>query len=243
MNSSSKKSQAKQVRKTRAQLQQELSETSSSLKQQNSEISECQKELKQARTESDEMKKEIEKFKVTNQKLREDNEKLKTDVSAVKGNSSTKRDETEKMEQDLMEHISVPKEKFRIEVTPGDGDYRTLIVHPLTKDQKIIESLDEKTILKFIAKHLPQSEESGDETMPTSIPYLPSNPAEEETAPGPKVENTTEVKEPLTQSITEKKPIKKKLVSQSLEKKQQAITEMETTRVIEPRSQLKLIRA
>lgn len=98
----------------------------------------------------------------------------------------------EMVESNEQDYVAAPTARFRIEITPSDDNYRTVIDHPLSKDIKVIKGIDMEMILKFITKHLPKLEEPNGE-----LEILPLPPISEEVKK--ETINVTEVKNDMNQ--------------------------------------------
>lgn len=184
------KSQNEDVRKESEGIKLQLSASQERLAKYEEEAIEQQKAVK----------KQKKNFEAQIQQLQEQVDELK------------KKTPDEIAESDEQDYVAAPKANFRIEITPSDDNYRTVIDHPLSKDRKVIKGLDMEMILKFITKHLPKLEEPNGE--PEIQPFPPLN--EQATTEEIKI---AEVKKDMTQAL-QFKSIKKNRVLKDVRIKQ-----------------------
>jgi len=129
--------------KTKAQLQKDLVETQNALEKKTDELNECFNELQKAQIKIAELDKFSEKITIAEQSEILESEELKA-----------------------------PKATFRIDLYKRDEGYKGRIDHPLTKDKKVFNGLDQNAIIEFIMSHLPQEEEEQIEVYKLSTPLL-----------------------------------------------------------------------
>jgi len=175
-----------------------MKEAVEKLKNRNEEIREEIKELKlQLSTAQDQLLKNEEAAKEEQKTTKKNKKTIEKKIEQLEEQIAemSKKISPEKIETKEDDYAAAPKANFRIEITPGDDNYRMVIVHPLSKDRKVIEGLDMATALKFISKYLPKLEEPNGES---ELPAIQSSIDETEVEPEPEQETRiTEVKDDM----------------------------------------------
>lgn len=160
---------AQNTKKTKPQLQKELSEVQDVLKKQENEISECRGKLQQAQDEVAHLKELQAKLNIA------ENAERKLHVSEAHEHQIAERiSDLEKVIEFLKgkfeaaEHwgraiskdILSQKASYRIDLYRYPGQYQGKIEHIQTKDKKAFTGLDGIAIIEFMSRHLPQVEKT-----------------------------------------------------------------------------------
>ena len=169
MNPLENKEAKKTDRRTKAQLKKELEGAHILLDQREKKLTDCQKKLEKAKAdvstweeksiefelmkvELEKYQQEVEKYRSALKKENQENEKmiagLQKDLEAV-----------EPSDKSIPGDIATAKATFRIDLYPRQGHFQGKIVHPLTRDDRVLKGLDMDAIMEFISKHLPRQKE------------------------------------------------------------------------------------
>jgi len=173
-----------------------MKEAVEKLKNRNEEIREEIKELKlQLNTAKDRLLKNEEEAQEEQKTAKKHKKNIEKKIEQLEEQIAelSKKIIPEQIETKDEDYLAAPKANFRIEITPGDDTYRMVIVHPLSKDRKVIEGLDMAAVLKFISNYLPKLEEPNGET---DLPAIHSATEETEVEPEQKT-RITEVKDDM----------------------------------------------
>ncbi len=169
MNPSENKGAKKTDRRTKAQLYKELDDTYILLDQREKKMTDCQKKLAKAKAdistweeksiEFELMKVELEKHQQEVEKYRHDLKKKNQGNEKIVTGLQKDLETAEPSDKSIPGDITAAKATFRIDLYPRQGHFRGKIVHPLTKDDRVLKGLDMDAIMEFISKHLPRQEE------------------------------------------------------------------------------------
>ena len=176
-------------KKTKPQLQKELSVVQDTLKKQETEISECRGKLQQAQDELGSLKelqaklnlvedadKELRGSETHEHQLAERILELEKIIEFLKG----KFEAAEHWDKAVFKDILSPKASYRIDLYRYQGQYQGKIEHILTKDKKAFTGLDGTAIIEFMSRHLPHVEEIVEKTEPHLAQPIPSGKTVEE---------------------------------------------------------------
>ena len=166
---------APNIKKTKLQLQEELSEVQDALKKQENEISECRRKLQQAQDELAHLKelqaklneaegaeRRLQVSETHEHQLAERISELEKVIEFLKG----KFEATEHWDKAISKDILSQKASYRIDLYRYQGQYQGKIEHILTKDKKAFTGLDGIAIIEFMSRHLPQVEDKVEKTEP-----------------------------------------------------------------------------
>jgi prefoldin subunit 5 len=157
------------IKKTKLQLQEELSEVQDALKKQENEISECRGKLQQAQDELAHLKElqaKLNEAEGAERRLQvsETHEhqlaKRISDLEKVIEFLKSKFKAAEQWDKAISKHILSQKASYRIDLYRYQGQYQGKIEHILTKDKKAFTGLDGIAIIEFMSRHLPQVEKT-----------------------------------------------------------------------------------
>lgn len=190
------------------------------------DLNRMQETIEKLKSQNDDIKKENEDMKLqlsaSQERLAKCEEKATEQQKTVKKQKKDFETEIQQFREQIgelnkkiaQEYVAAPKANFRIEITPSDDNYRTVIHHPLSKDYKVIEGLNMEMILQFITKYLPKLEEpNGESEIQSSPPILKDETKTEEI-------NITEEKkdiilQPQLKSIKKNKILKEVRIKQA----------------------------
>jgi hypothetical protein len=160
-------------KKTKPQLQEELSKVQDALKKQENEISECRGKLQQARDELAHLKESQAKLNPaedagTRLQVSEAHEhqlaerilELEKVIEFLEGRFVS----AEHWDKAISKDILSQKASYRIDLYRYQGQYQGKIEHILTKDKKAFTGLDGIAIIEFMSRHLPQVEDKVEKT-------------------------------------------------------------------------------
>lgn len=173
---------AADTKKTKLQLQEELSEAQDALKKQENEISECRGKLQQAQDELAHLKELNEKLNLAEDserrlqvsethehQLAERISELDEVIEFLKG----KFEAAEHWDKAISQNILSQKSSYRIDLYRYPGQYQGKIEHIQTKDKKAFTGLDGIAIIEFMSRHLPQVEDKVTKTEPYVTQPIP----------------------------------------------------------------------
>ncbi len=169
-------------KKTKPQLQEELSEVQDALKKQENEISECRGKLQQAQDElanlkelqaklnlAEDAERRLQVSETHEHQLAERILELEKVIEFLKG----KFEAAEHWDKAISKDILSQKASYRIDLYRYQGQYQGKIEHILTKDKKAFTGLDGIAIIEFMSRHLPQVEHKVEKTEPHVAQPIP----------------------------------------------------------------------
>jgi len=169
-------------KKTKLQLQEELSKVQDALKKQENEISECRGKLQQARDEltnlkelqaklnpAEDAERRLQVSETHEHQLAERILELEKVIEFLKGNFVA----AEHWDKAISKDILSQKASYRIDLYRYQGQYQGKIEHILTKDKKAFTGLDGIAIIEFMSRHLPQVEDKVEKTEPHVVQPTP----------------------------------------------------------------------
>jgi hypothetical protein len=173
---------APNIKKTKLQLQEELSELQDALKKKENEISECRGKLQQAQDELAHLKElqaKLNEAEGAERRLQvsETHEhqlaKRISDLEKVIEFLKSKFEAAEQWDKAISKDILSQKASYRIDLYRYQGQYQGKIEHILTKDKKAFTGLDGIAIIEFMSRHLPQVEDKVEKTEPHVAQPIP----------------------------------------------------------------------
>jgi hypothetical protein len=169
MNPSEKKRAKKNDRRTKAQLLKELENAHNKLDRRGNKLTDCQKKLAKAEAEISTWKEKSIEFELMKIQLENNQQKLVSYQHDLKGKNQKNGKEVAGLQEanaklepsngHVPGGISKAKATFRIDLYPRQGHFQGKIVHPLTKDDRVLKGLDMNAIMEFITDHLPRQED------------------------------------------------------------------------------------
>lgn len=120
------------------------------------EKNQIEKKLEEISVENTELARLLEDEKM---KQKEIEKKWKNKLKIIENENRVLKNNQKKLEKELYpDDILTPSSTFKINIYPRQGHLKGKIEHPLTRDKKAFNGVDDQTILQFISNHLPQSE-------------------------------------------------------------------------------------
>lgn len=169
MNASDKKVPKKTDRRTKAQLLEELEKAHSTINGHEKKLTDFQKKLAKAEADIAAWEQKSTELKLIKMQLENNQKKIEKYRRDLKSEAKEKESAVMGLQKDIEAPeeskkaipggISTAKATFRIDIYPRQGHFQGKIVHPLTKDYRILKGLDMNAILDFISEHLPRAEE------------------------------------------------------------------------------------
>ncbi|MGD8992842.1 MAG: hypothetical protein PVI00_15405 [Desulfobacterales bacterium] len=170
------------TKKTKLQLQEELSEVHNTLKKQENELSECRGKLKQAQDElanltelratlsqSEDAEKRLQVSETHEHQLSQRISELEKVIEFL----IDKFEAAEHRDKAISQDIISQKASYRIDLYRYQGQYQGKIEHILTKEKKAFTGLDGIAIIEFMSRHLPQGEQKVEKTEPHVAQPIP----------------------------------------------------------------------
>jgi hypothetical protein len=189
MNPSEKKRAKKNDRRTKAQLLKELENAHNKLDRHEKKLTDCQKKLAKAESdistwkeksiEFELMKIQLESNQQKIEKYRHDPKRKNQENGKAVAGLKKAIGAAEPSNSSMPGGISTAKATFRIDLYPRQGHFQGKIVHPLTKDDRVLKGLDVDAIMEFISEHLPHQEEEATEPQKTPTKTKESPPVAE----------------------------------------------------------------